>query len=63
MRHFLWGRSMTMRETPACFSLSFKCARILMSSCSSLPYSFFPAYQRESQVRLMPSRKPVGFTF
>ena len=29
-----------------------------MSSCRSLPYSFLPAYQRESQVRLIPRRKP-----
>jgi large subunit ribosomal protein L22 len=37
--------------------------RIFMSSCSSLPYSFLPAYQRESQVRLMPRRRPSGLTF
>ena len=34
-----------------------------MSSCSSVPYSLLPAYQRESQVRLMPSRSPIGLTF
>ena len=42
---------------------SLRYSRILMSSCSSLPYSFLPAYQRESQVRLMPRRKPIGLTF
>ncbi len=34
-----------------------------MSSWSNCPYSFLPEYQRESQVRLMPSRNPTGLTF
>ena len=34
-----------------------------MSSCSSLPYSRRLANQRESQVRLMPSLRPIGLTF
>ena len=34
-----------------------------MSSCSSLPYSPLLANQRESQVRLMPRRRPIGLTF
>ena len=38
-------------------------ARIVTSSCSSLPYSALPANQRESQVRLMPSRSPIGLIF
>ena len=35
-------------------------ARILMSSCSSWPYSFLLANQRLSHVRLMPRRRPIG---
>ena len=62
-RHFLCGRSITIFDTAACFSASCSSLRIFMSSCSSLPYSFLPAYQRESQVRLMPSRSPIGLTF
>ena len=62
-RHFLCGRSITILETAACLSSLASSARIAMSSCNSLPYSFLPAYQRESQVRLMPSRKPIGLTF
>jgi len=55
-RHFLCGRSITMRATAACLSSLCRISRILTSSCSSLPYSFLPANQRESQVRLMPRR-------
>ena len=62
-RHFLCGRSITILETAACLSSLASSSRIAMSSCNSLPYSFLPAYQRESQVRLMPSRKPIGLTF
>ena len=62
-RHFLCGRSMTTFETAACFSSFIRNARILMSSCSSLPYSPVLANQRESQVRLMPRRSPIGLTF
>ncbi len=62
-RHFLCGRSITTLATAACFSCLNSISRILMSSCNSLPYSPLPAYQRESQVRLMPSRKPIGLTF
>ena len=62
-RHFLCGRSITIFDTAACFSEVISSLRILMSSCSSVPYSFLPAYQRESQVRLMPSRSPIGLTF
>ena len=62
-RHFLCGRSITMCETAACLSCFISSSRILMSSCSSEPYSLLPAYQRESQVRLMPTRSPIGLTF
>ncbi len=62
-RHFLCGRSITIFDTAACLSCFISSARILMSSCSSVPYSLLPAYQRESQVRLMPSRSPIGLTF
>ena len=62
-RHFLCGRSITIFDTAACLSASIRTLRILMSSCSSVPYSFLPEYQRESQVRLMPSRNPIGLTF
>src|SRR3977135_1870077 len=34
-----------------------------MSSCRSWPYSPLPAYQRESQVRLIPRRRPIGLNF
>ena len=62
-RHFLCGRSITILDTAACLSCFISASRIVMSSCSSLPYSLLPAYQRESQVRLMPSRSPIGLTF
>ena len=62
-RHFLCGRSITIFDTAACFSAVMSSLRIAMSSCSSVPYSFLPANQRESQVRLMPSRRPIGLTF
>src|SRR5579883_2731841 len=62
-RHFLCGRSITMRATAACLSSLCRISRILTSSCNSLPYSALPANQRESQVRLMPSRRPAGLTF
>ena len=62
-RHFLCGRSITIFDTAACFSAVMSSLRIFMSSCSSVPYSFLPANQRESQVRLMPSRRPIGLTF
>jgi len=62
-RHFLCGRSITILDTAACLSCFISSARIFMSSCNSRPYSFLPAYQRESHVRLMPSRNPIGLTF
>ena len=62
-RHFLCGRSITICDTAACLSCFISSSRILMSSCSSVPYSVLPAYHRESQVRLMPSRSPIGLTF
>src|SRR4051794_20124630 len=54
---------MTILETAACLSIFMRTARILMSSCSSWPYSFLPATQRLSHVRLMPRRRPIGLTF
>ena len=62
-RHFLCGRSITTFETAACFSSFSRYSRIFRSSCSSLPYSPVFAYQRESQVRLMPRRRPIGLIF
>ena len=62
-RHFLCGRSMTIFETAACLSCFMRAARIATSSCMSLAYSPFSANHRESQVRLMPSRRPIGLTF
>src|SRR5262245_6935912 len=62
-RHFLCGRSMTICDTAACLSCFINSSRILMSSWSSEPYSALPANQRESQVRLMPTRSPTGLTF
>ena len=50
-------------DTAACLSSFFRSSRILTSSCSSLPYSFLPANQRESHVRLMPRRSPIGLIF
>ena len=41
-RHFLCGRSITIFDTAACLSCFISSARILMSSCSSVPYSFLP---------------------
>src|SRR5580765_5383773 len=54
---------MMIFETAACFKAFIRAWRIAMSSCRSLPYSFLPANQRESQVRLTPSRRPIGLTF
>ncbi len=62
-RHFRCGRSITIFEIAACLSDAMRTARISMSSCSSLAYSALLANQRESQVRLMPSRNPIGLTF
>src|ERR1700724_415205 len=62
-RHFLCGRSMTIFEIAACLRFFMRVARIAMSSCRSFPYSVLPANQRESQVRFMPSRRPIGLTF
>src|SRR4029077_21050676 len=62
-RHFLCGRSMTIFDTAACLRSFISSSRIFMSSWSNWPYSSLPEYQRESQVRLMPSRKPIGLTF
>ena len=50
-------------DTAACFNCFMRASRIAMSSCISLAYSPLPANQRESQVRLMPSRRPIGLTF
>src|SRR5574337_577809 len=55
----MWGMGIRPGDTvfvAAVFSL-------YMSSCSSLPYSPVLANQRESQVRLMPRRRPTGLTF
>ena len=62
-RHLRCGRSMTILEIAACFSAAMRTSRIFMSSWRSLPYSPLLANQRESQVRLMPSRSPIGLTF
>ncbi len=62
-RHFRCGRSMTILDTAACLSCFISAARIAMSSWTSLEYSPLPANQRESQVRLMPRRRPIGLTF
>src|SRR6516165_4454457 len=62
-RHFLCGRSMMIFDTAACFRFFNSVSRIRMSSCRSLPYSVLLANQRESQVRLIPSRRPIGLTF
>src|SRR5262245_56305264 len=62
-RHFLCGRSITIFDTAACFRLSISSLRMRRSSCSNTPYSILPANQRESHVRLMPRRSPIGLTF
>src|SRR5580704_18557940 len=54
---------MTIFEIAACLRSFMSIARMAMSSCKSLPYSALPANQRESQVRLTPSRRPIGLTF
>src|SRR4029079_12392041 len=46
----------------ACLSCFISSLRILMSSCRSVPYSALPANHRESQVRLIPTRSPIGLT-
>src|ERR1700722_17738117 len=62
-RHFLCGRSMTILEIAACLRPSMRISRILKSSCSNLPYSALLEYQRLSQVRLTPRRRPIGLIF
>src|SRR5947209_11650747 len=62
-RHFRCGRSMTIFDTAACLRSSISDWRMLISSWRSRPYSPLLANQRESQVRLMPSRSPIGLTF
>ena len=54
---------MMIRDTPAWYRRFFSSLRMAMSWCSSRPYSSLRANQRESQVRLMPSRNPIGLTF
>ncbi len=63
-RHFLCGRSIIIFETAPCLRVFIK-ARADRNGphCKSLPYSPLPANQRESQVRLMPSLRPIGLTF
>src|SRR4029079_18853767 len=61
-RHFLCGRSITICDTAACLSCFISSLRILMSSCSSVPYSALPANHRESHIRLIPTRSPIGLT-
>ena len=61
-RHFLCGRSITTLEMPAWRRCLRMWSRMCMSSCSSLPYSPRLANQRLSQVRLMPTRSPIGLT-
>ncbi len=62
-RHFLCGRSMTTRLTPACAAFFLMNSRIARSSCRSLPYSAPSANQRLSQVRLTCRRSPIGLIF
>jgi hypothetical protein len=54
---------MTILDTAACFNCFIRAARMAMSWCMSFAYSPLPENQRESQVRLMPSRSPIGLTF
>ena len=56
------ARSRSWRRPPACSSFS-RNSRIFRSSCRSLPYSPVLANQRESQVRLMPSRRTDWIDF
>src|ERR1700677_4896856 len=63
MRAFLCGRSITIFEIAACLRPLVSDSRIFMSSCNSLPYSPLVEYQRESQVRLTPRRRPIGLIF
>ena len=62
-RHFLCGRSTTTFDTAACFRSFISAPRMRTSSCSRSPYSVSFAYQRESQVLLIPRRSPTGLTF
>ena len=56
------ARSMTTRESPAWLRRRCRNLRKPRSSSSRFPYSL-RANQRDSQVRLMPSRSPIGLTF
>ena len=62
-RHFLCGRSIITRLTPAWAAFFLMNSRIARSSCKSLPYSAPSANQRLSQVRLTCRRSPIGLIF
>src|SRR5690242_4729965 len=57
------ARSISIRETPACFNFSRKYLRSLKSSWRFKAYCLPLANQRESHVLMTPTRRPIGLTF
>src|ERR1039457_751392 len=63
MRQREAARSMPILETDAPSSLDLRISRILRSSASNLPNSFFSANHFEVQSLLTATRRPIGFVF
>ena len=57
------GRAILMASPPSSPSCCFVRGRMLRSSVSSLPNSFFPAYHFERQSLLTATRSPIGLVF
>ena len=62
-RHFLCGRSITILRHRGLLELLHQLLADLHVLVQQLAVLALPANQRESQVRLMPSRRPIGLTF
>src|SRR6266567_3178082 len=63
MRQRVAARSIWIFGTDADSSFFFRISRILRSSASNLPNSFFSAYHLERQSLLTAIRSPIGFAF
>ena len=63
MLTFLAARSMRMRLTEASASFRLRNSRTRKSVCTCIGNCLLPAYQREVQSRVIPSRIPIGLTF
>src|SRR5690242_8724253 len=63
MRQRVAARSIKIFGTEADSSFFLSTSRILRSSVSSLPNSFFSAYHFERQSRFTATRRPIGLVF